>query len=210
MAVPTRRGLDRCAILAAAVDLVDRDGMCALNMRALAQALGAGTMSLYHYVPNKDSLLDGIAEAVLGEIEIPGPSAGTWAERALMMARSFRATCLRHPNAVPLLVTRTFTSEAALRPCEAAFGLLAEGGYEPARALIVFRTILAFCLGFVTMETAGFFGGCGPHPDAEQLRGLGLDRLAALAPHLADRDYSADFDACLGIVLAGAAALPKS
>lgn len=201
---PDRRsGLDRGAILRAAVALVDREGMGALNMRALAREVGAGTMSLYHYVPNKDALLDGITETVITEIVVPDPSQGSWWERALAMARSFRDVCLRHPHSVPLLVTRTFTSGDALRPCEAAFGLLSEGGFAPERALVVFRTILAYCLGFVTLESTGFFGGLGPDRDPAELRAAGLDRLADLVPHLSGRDFAADFESGLEIVLAG-------
>lgn len=198
-----RSGLDRATILRAAVELVDREGLAALNMRALARDLGAGTMSIYHHVPNKDALLDGITEAVIGEIEVPEASTGRWADRAVSLARSFRQICLRHPKVVPLLVTRTFTSPSALGPCEAAFGMLAEGGFEPGRALVVFRTILAYCLGFATLESAGFFGGLGPNRDPDELRSFGLVRLADLVPHLAGRDFAADFETGLSIVLSG-------
>jgi AcrR family transcriptional regulator len=198
-----RAGLDRATILDAAVALVDREGLAALNMRALAQELGVGTMSLYHYVPNKDAMLDGITERVLAEIELPAEGSGPWEQRALFMARSFRGVALRHPHCVPLLVTRTFQSPVALRPCEAAFAILAEGGFEPPQALVLFRTILAYCLGFVMMESAGFFGRDGFGYDASELRALGLGRLAALSPHLGGRDVAADFDTGMLTILAG-------
>ncbi len=59
-------------------------------------------------------------------------------------------------------------------------------------------------LGFVMVETAGFFGGLGPDPDLDQLRAMGMPRLAAMAPHLLDRDVGADFDAGLRLVMRGA------
>ncbi|MGH9279756.1 MAG: TetR/AcrR family transcriptional regulator, partial [Acidimicrobiales bacterium] len=89
------RALDRASILEAALALVDREGMAALNMRALAQELGVGTMSLYHYVPSKDALLDGIVEALMAEIDIPSEKEGDWDVRASRMARSLRAVALR-------------------------------------------------------------------------------------------------------------------
>jgi AcrR family transcriptional regulator len=185
--------LDREAILAAALALVDARGLDGLNMRALAQELGVGTMSLYHHVPNKDALLQGIVEAVLAEIEIPSPDAGPWDERVLLMARSFRLAALRHPHCVPLLVTRTFTTAASLRPCEASFEVLAEAGLDVEQSLIAFRTIVAYVLGFVTMESAGFFGGVGLDQPASELVELGLPRLAAVTSHLTGRDVDADF-----------------
>jgi AcrR family transcriptional regulator len=201
-----QRSLDRDWIVAAAVRLVDRDGLGALNMRALAQEMGVGTMSLYHHVPNKDALLDGVVEAVLSEIEIPGADAASWDQRAVRMAGSLREVALRHPQCVPLLVTRTFVTVPALRPCEAGFQLLAEAGLDTEQALIAFRTIVAFVLGFVMMESGGFFGGLGPDRDPDELLSLGLPRLAELAPHLEDRDVSADFDAGLRVVMIGALA----
>ena len=196
----SRRPLHRESILAAAVALVDREGLGALNMRALATGLGVGTMSLYHHVPNKEALLDGVVEAVMAEMEVPDPESGTWEERASRMARSLRAVAMRHPNCIPLLVTRPFATEGSLGPCEAAFSVLFEAGLDPEHALVAFRTIVAYVLGFVTMEASGFFGGVGPYCDPEALLELGLPHLARMAPHMTDRDVDADFDARLRIV----------
>jgi TetR/AcrR family tetracycline transcriptional repressor len=207
VARPERAGtpapLDRATILSAAVALVDAHGLAALNMRALARELGVGTMSLYHHVPNKDAVLDGIVEVLNEEIEIPDPESGPWDERARRMARSLRAVALRHPNCVPLLVTRPFSSAAALRPCEAAFGVLSEVGLDPDRAIVTLRTFVAYVLGFVMMESAGFLAGVGPDRDPEELLELGLPHLAVIAGHLADRDINADFDAGLHLVELG-------
>ena len=206
MGLTARRStaLDRSTILSAALDLVDDVGLDGLNMRALAQRLGVGTMSLYHYLPNKDALLDGIVEALLLRIEIPSVDAGRWDERALLMARSLRAVALAHPHAVPLMCTRPFATGDALRPCNAAFEVLAEAGLTEDQALIAFRTLVAYVLGFVMMESAGFFGGVGYGRDPDELRALGLPRLAEMVPFLAGRDFDADFDAGLRIVELGA------
>ena len=199
--------LDRDGILAAALALVDAKGLDALNMRALAQELGVGTMSLYHHVPNKDALLDGIVEAVLREIEIPPADSGAWDERLLRMARSFRFAALRHPHCTPLLVTRTFTSALALRPCEEAFSVLAEAGLDIEQSLIAFRTIVAYILGFVMMESAGFLGGVGEDRPPAELLELELPRLAEVTSHLASRDIDADFDMGLRAIEQGTIAV---
>ncbi len=195
--------LDRAAILSAALELADRDGLGALNMRALAHELGVGTMSLYHHVPNKDALLDGLVEAVLADVEIPPRQSASWDQRAALMARSLRNVALRHPGSVPLLVTRPFATAPSLRPCEAAFELLEEAGLDVEQALIAFRTIVAYVLGWVMMESSGFFGAGGSHREPAWLQESGLPRLAAMATHLDDRDLDADFDAGLRVVESG-------
>jgi AcrR family transcriptional regulator len=201
-----RRPLDRETILREAVRLVDRQGLGALNMRELAEQVGAGTMSLYHHVPGREALLDGIVEQVLGEIELPPPSLRGWKRRIGVMARSFHDVSLRHPNCVPLLVTRPFASDAALRPCEGAFTVLAEAGFSPDRALVVFRTIVSYVLGYVMMEAAGFLGGLSEDTDPADLAGHGLPSLARIAPILAGRDVPADFEDGLRIILDGTGA----
>src|SRR5215471_17702181 len=74
--------LSRRRVLHAAVELADRDGLDLLTMRRLAQEVGAEAMSLYHHVANKEAVLDGIVEVILGEImaavdavEAPSPEA---------------------------------------------------------------------------------------------------------------------------------------
>jgi hypothetical protein len=119
------------------------------------------------------------------------------------MARSLRAVALKHPNCVPLLVTRPFSSAAALRPCEAAFQVLSDVGLGPDEAIVTLRTFVAYVLGFVMMESAGFLAGVGPDRDPEELLELGLPHLAVIAGHLADRDINADFDAGLHLVELG-------
>ena len=67
----TRSPLTKERVLQAAVDLADAHGLGALTMRRLGADLGVEAMSLYKHVANKDEILDGIVELVVGAIEIP-------------------------------------------------------------------------------------------------------------------------------------------
>ncbi len=85
-------------IAAAAVRIADAEGIEAVSMRRLATDLGAGTMTLYHYVRTKDELMALVQDYVMGEIVLP-PSKlrGTWRERVTAVAHASRAALERHP-----------------------------------------------------------------------------------------------------------------
>lgn len=89
----------RDQIAAAAVRIADEEGFAALSMRRLAAELGAGTMTLYHYVRTKDELMALVNDLVLGEVAMPEgqrlPS--TWREAVMVNAQRTRDALLRHP-----------------------------------------------------------------------------------------------------------------
>jgi AcrR family transcriptional regulator len=85
-------------IAATAVRLADADGIDAVSMRRVAAELGAGTMTLYHYVTTKEELLALVSDAVIGEIVVPRDELPDgWREAVSAIARRTRATCRRHP-----------------------------------------------------------------------------------------------------------------
>jgi AcrR family transcriptional regulator len=86
-------------IAAAAVRVADAEGFDALSMRRLAAELGAGTMTLYHYVHTKHELLTLVADAVMGEVLLPeGTSPRTdWREAMVDIAVRTRDMIRRHP-----------------------------------------------------------------------------------------------------------------
>lgn len=94
-------------IVATAVDLLDAEGVDGLKMRRLADRLGAGAMSLYWHVGNKDEVFDLALDAVL---EYRGPShrveAQDWRGDVVHMLEDWRAVMLRHPWSASLLPRR--------------------------------------------------------------------------------------------------------
>ncbi len=68
-----RSPLSRERVLNGAVAVADAGGLSALTIRSLAQELGVKPMSVYHYVANKDEILDGIVDLVFAEIDLPTP-----------------------------------------------------------------------------------------------------------------------------------------
>lgn len=88
-----RPGLSLEQITAEAIALADAEGIGALTMPALARRLGAGTMSLYRYVPGKDELIALMIDAAVGPApDFPGP----WREAVTAWALELHRTFFRH------------------------------------------------------------------------------------------------------------------
>jgi AcrR family transcriptional regulator len=95
----TRRpAYTRDQIAAVAIEIADAEGFQAVSMRRVARELGAGTMTLYHYVRNKDELIALVDDAIMGELLIPdGEMPDGWREALTALARRTRDTFMRHP-----------------------------------------------------------------------------------------------------------------
>ena len=99
---PGRSGLTVRAILDAAIGLADAEGIDALSMRAIAERLGAGTMSLYTHVPGKPALIelmiDTVAGQVYSDIDEPSSRPGGWRAALAFIADRNWDLYLRHPG----------------------------------------------------------------------------------------------------------------
>src|SRR5690349_9083372 len=91
-----RHPLSRDRVLDAAIAFADAEGLEALSMRKLAQALGVEAMSLYNHVSSKADLVEAMVDRVVGEIELPDP-AGDWEAAVRTCAVSAHEAFLRHP-----------------------------------------------------------------------------------------------------------------
>jgi AcrR family transcriptional regulator len=131
-----RLPLSRERVLRAAIKIADESGIESLTMRRLAEDLGAEAMSLYYHVANKESLLDGIADAVVAEINdvvdaLDTPSAGAaWKTAVRQRILSAREVLLRHRWAPRVLETRTSTGIATLLYIDGLLGLMRDGGFS--------------------------------------------------------------------------------
>ncbi len=122
-------GLSKQRVVAEAVRLADREGVEGLSMRRLAGALGAGAMSLYHYVASKDELLDAMIDIVFEEIE-PPPVDSDWRSAMRREGLSTQQVLARHPWAISLMESRTTPGPANLRHREAVTSCLRNAGFS--------------------------------------------------------------------------------
>jgi AcrR family transcriptional regulator len=191
--------LSRSAVLEAAVALVDARGVEALSMRKLATELGVEAMSLYHHVPSKDALLDGIVESVLDEVHVPAAH-GTWQETLRELALRHRAAALRHPRVMLLYSSRTVTSPAWRRAVEDTFTVLQRAGFTADEAVSTYRTFWGFVVGYVHAELRN---ADSPGLDA-YLAALPEEEFPATHAHataLAEADRDAEFRSGIELVL---------
>jgi AcrR family transcriptional regulator len=208
--------ITRDVVLAAALEIIDRDGADALSMRRLAAALNRDPMIVYRHAASKAALLDGVAEIVLAQLKVDSADPD-WAGQLRAVARDFRRLALTHPRVVPLLVTRPLATPLALRPpgtlrpLEDILALLTHAGFTGADALHVYRALFGFLHGHVLNELQELVD----NPDeTDDLLRLGLHRLPitefpllrGLAPALAAYDGAAELERGLDILLTGLAA----
>jgi AcrR family transcriptional regulator len=139
-------------VLRAAIELAAHDGLEALSMRRLADELGAGAMSLYHYVPNKERLLDGMIDIVFGEIE-PPPEDLEWKEAMRRRALSTREVLARHRWAIGEMEGRTDHGPSNLRLHDAVLGCLRRAGFSLEMTVRAYSVLDAYIYGFALQES---------------------------------------------------------
>ena len=184
-ATGTRRHLDRERVLRTAFALAARDGIDALTMRKLAEELGVGAMSLYHYVPNKDVLLDGMVDLVFSEIELP-PADAEWRTAMRRRASSTREVLNRHRWAIGLMESRATPGPASLRLHDAVLGCLRNAGFSIELTIQAYSVLDAYIYGFALQEkTVPFEDAEGAAAVATEQARQFTDR-AAEYPHLAE------------------------
>jgi AcrR family transcriptional regulator len=124
-----REPLSRERVLRAAVALADGGGVEALSMRRLARELGVVPMALYKHVANKDEMLDGMVDVVVGEID--PPAGGTdWKPAVRQRVLSARRALLRHPWAPGVLESRTNPTPRVLAYMDSMIGMFRAGGFS--------------------------------------------------------------------------------
>ncbi|MFF7469655.1 TetR/AcrR family transcriptional regulator C-terminal domain-containing protein [Streptomyces sp. NPDC008092] len=175
--------LSRTRVLDAAVALADDGGVDALSMRRIAQALGVVPMALYKHVANKNELLDGMIDVLVGEIDPPADGVG-WKEAVRRRVLSARRMLLRHPWAPEVIEARTKAratpTPALLAYLDSMVGIFRAGGFPVGLVHHALHVMGSRLLGF-SQEL--FEDRPGQAPDADALP---AEEMAARFPHLAE------------------------
>jgi AcrR family transcriptional regulator len=155
------RSLTPARIAAAALAVIDHDGLAALSMRTVARELGMGTMSLYRYVEDREQLERLVVDAILEGVDFTLPAEASWTERVTVLVERMRDAVGMHAAVVPLLVAHRHESKGIFRWGEAVLGALTEAGMTGERRAITFRCLLSYVIGALQYQQLGPLSGPG-------------------------------------------------
>ncbi|MFC4128377.1 TetR/AcrR family transcriptional regulator [Nocardia rhizosphaerae] len=207
--MPARPPLSRQRVLDAAIRVADRGGVEAITMRRVAQELGVEAMSLYHHVPNKDAILDGVVDTVFTAIDLPPTDSPDWRAAIRARARSARAVLAEHTWALGLLDSRRTPGPATLRHHDAVLGVLRRAGFDLPTAAHAISLIDSYVHGYVLQEAS--LPITTPEDLTEVADGILADLPTAELPYLTEMivehalrpgyDHAAEFSYGLDLIL---------
>lgn len=213
-AAAPRPPLSREKVLAIAIAIADAGGLPAVTMRKVAERLGVEAMSLYHHVAGKEAILDGMVDAVYGEIELPSrvvARGAGWKAALRERAISTRQALVRHPWANGLMESRTNPGPETLRHHDDVLGVLRAAGFPVPLAAQALTLLDSYTYGFALQEFALPFGT----PDeVSEVTGSIMEGFPADAyPHLTEMavehilkpgyDFGSQFEFGLDLILDG-------
>lgn len=147
-----RTPLSITTIHAAALELIEKNGLEALSMRSLAAALGVDPMAMYHHIPNKATLILGLYNTVLADLIPTTTSTQSWQDGLKTLARQYRALALRHSKLFPSLIASSNDTENAYRAFERLYGLMFSSGLSLEEVVHASDAFFAFVTGFALIE----------------------------------------------------------
>jgi AcrR family transcriptional regulator len=172
--------LSRDAIARAGLSIVDEDGADALTMRAVAAALGVGTMTIYRYVPDRGALVRDIVGSFLAEVDTTAVPGETWDQTLRRAGRSLRAATLRHPQAFALVAAAPVTAPPVLDYARRV-SLMHAGQGVPFEVFVeIWSAVDAYLTGFMGMLAGSVIRQraeeAGERPAADDALSAGLAR----------------------------------
>lgn len=137
-----KRPLSREELFDRALRIADAEGLEALSMRRLARDAGVEAASLYHHLPNKSALLDGMVARMRSEMRLPDPLPEAWRELLLGIFLEYRRVLAAHPNLMPLAGRRVESDP------DSGLVYLIRQGFEPEDAVELWQSLIAFTVGY--------------------------------------------------------------
>jgi AcrR family transcriptional regulator len=153
MARPSKALITRATAVAAAIEIIDENGLEGFSLPRLASHMGVSTPSLYHHFQDRNAVMLAIARHIAGATVTkprlaPGPG---WPEYFVTLALNFRHAVLRHRNAAPVLLEH-LPREVLLKSYEAAAAFLTASGVPLRLHARILDGVETLCVGAVLTE----------------------------------------------------------
>ena len=197
--------LSRESIARAGLEIVDRRGLDALSLRAVAEALGVGTMTLYAHTRDRQALERDIVGLLLDEVDVHEVPGETWDDSLRRVARSLREMTLRHPRAFTLVADAPVFESPVLEYAARIRALHARQQIGQEQFVAMWSVCDAFLTGFMVMlaqaairSEAAAEAADSPHA-AETGVAEALELATALSDVLSEEAFARDLE----VVLAG-------
>lgn len=197
---PHRPNLSADRIVTEAMALIDSGGLDALSFRSLGKRLGCEAMSIYHYFPSKQHLIDALVTLCLNEIEIPEPGLSR-RDHLRQFCLNWRATAIRHAAFAPILFTHRLNHPEALAWLDRSFDVF-EGGTADNRTKATVMRVMAYYLNGAALDEAlGYAKGpSAANPvSAEDMKNY--PNVMALGAHFGRENHDHFFNAGLELLL---------
>jgi AcrR family transcriptional regulator len=159
-----REALTMERVVETALAIVDRDGLEKLSMRKLGAELGVDPMAVYHYIPNKAALLDGLIEAVMNELGVACSREATEdvTEWFVSAFHNFWEVLRAHPNVLTVMATRPITGDAGLRSAECVLRELHTIGLPAEDAMAALMSLTTMTVAIALAEAGRAPGAMHP------------------------------------------------
>lgn len=162
-----RAGLDTQAVLRAAVEIADRDGVGAVTLSTIAQSLGVKSPSLYNHISGLDSLKKMLAAYALESLyeHVSGATARYTDKAAIVQfAHAYLDFARKHPGLYEASQTAPDEEDEAIHRAgekivSLALDLLKNYGmHSTVDNLHAVRGLRSLVHGFASLEKSGGFG----------------------------------------------------
>ena len=154
-----RGALDRATVVAAALELADRDGLNAVTMARVAAALGASPMSLYRHLRDKQELLEAVADLAMSQSPTIAQDGRPWRVRLEEYALAARRATQRHPAVIEIVLDNHLYGPAATAVGLDLLALLHEAGFDDDSTIRAYMALRNHMIGAMAWEISRFRHG---------------------------------------------------
>jgi AcrR family transcriptional regulator len=216
---PARQALSQDLIVDTAMKILAAEGLGAISMRRIAQALNTGAASLYAHIGNKEELYELMFDRVLGDVELPEPDPTRWREQLKELCQQQIRAMIEHPGIAKVVMeTLIPVGPNALRQGEAALAILRAGGLSERDAAFAFDALSLYAKAYALEVSRWQLGEFDRDEIAERTRQIteymaalppdAFPNLLAIAPLFSAESAKARLDFALDAFIAGLTSPP--